>query len=57
MKYSIKCAVIYLGGHVCMQFHTWQITSDLLTFLSMRTKNNTERFWLIDPCDRQNCSG
>jgi len=21
MKHSIKCAVIFLGGHVCMQFH------------------------------------
>jgi len=24
MKHSIKCTVIYLGGHVCMQFHSWQ---------------------------------
>ena len=45
MKHSIKCTVIYLGGHVCMQFHTCPTVNsirDLLTFPSVRTENNTE---------------
>jgi len=29
MKHSTKCAVIYLGGHACMQFHTWQMENSV----------------------------
>jgi len=37
IKHSIKFAVIYLCGHVCMQSHTWRMENSMrFAYISVR---------------------